>query len=61
MRSETKGSQFEYGCYLCAEMSGNGSEELKKCPPSSPTVLWFVNGRERKRRKKEKKYVYEGF
>ena len=24
--------------------------QLKKCPPPSPAVLWFVNGRERKPR-----------
>ena len=35
-------------------MSGTGSEELKKCPPPSPSVLWFVNGCERKPRQKKK-------
>ena len=35
-------------------MGGSGSEELKKCPTTSPAVLWFVNGRERKLRKKKK-------
>ena len=30
------------------EAGGNGSEELKKCPPPSPAVLWFVNICERK-------------
>ena len=29
-------------------MGGNGSEELKKCPPPSPKVLRFVNVCERK-------------
>ena len=28
------------------EAGGSGSEELKKWPPPSPAVLWFVNGRE---------------
>ena len=28
----------------------SGKEELKKCPPLSPAVLWFVNDRERKPR-----------
>ena len=55
LRSETKGSRFEPGCKLCAEVSslqplpgqcpsareagGSGSEELMKCPPPSPAVL----------------------
>ena len=30
------------------EAGGNGSEELKKCPPPSPAVQWLVNIRERK-------------
>ena len=32
------------------EAGGSGSEELKKCPPPSPAVLWFVNVCERKPR-----------
>ena len=28
------------------EAGGSGREELKKWPPPSPAVLWFVNGRE---------------
>ena len=55
LRSETKGSRLESGCYLCAEVSSlqqlpcqylsvcetgrSGSEELKKCPPHSPADL----------------------
>ena len=55
LRSETKGSRFESGCELCADVSslqqspgsclsvcevgGSGREELKKCPPPSPAVL----------------------
>ena len=55
LRLETKGSWFEFGCYLCAEVSslqqspgqclsvceagGSGSEELKKFPPLSPAVM----------------------
>ena len=31
-----------------------GSEEIKKCPPPSLAVLWFVNGRDRKPRWKKK-------
>ena len=31
------------------EASGSDSEELlKKCPPPSPAVLWFMNGCERR-------------
>ena len=58
MRLENKGSRFESGCYpMCRDElpavivggSGeSGSVELKKCPPPSPAVLWFMNGRERK-------------
>ena len=32
------------------EADGGGSEELKKCPPPSSAVLWFVNVRKRKPR-----------
>ena len=32
------------------EAVGIGSEEVGKCPPTSPAVLWFVNGLERKLR-----------
>ena len=55
LRSETKASQFESDCYLYVEVSSlqlspvlclsvceadrNGSEDLKKCPPSSLAVL----------------------
>ena len=55
LRPETKGSWFVPGCYLCTEVSSLqqlpgyclsaceageiGSEELKKCPPTSPAVL----------------------
>ena len=28
-------------------MGGSGCEELKKCPPHSPAVLWFNDGCER--------------
>ena len=38
---------------VCEE-GGRGSEELKKCPPPSHTVLQFVNGRERKPKWKKK-------
>ena len=38
----------------CLWTGGSGSEELKKCPPPSPAVLWFVNVRERKPRQKKK-------
>ena len=70
LRSETNCSRFESGYYLCAEVSflqyllnwclsvcessGRDSKELKKCPPPSPAVLWFVNPCERKRRQKKK-------
>ena len=36
------------------EAGASGSEELKKCPPPSPAVMWFVNIRERKARYKKK-------
>ena len=36
-------------------MDGSGSEELQEWPPTSPAILWFVNGCERK--PKEKKLV----
>ena len=55
LRSETKGSRFESGCQLCAEVSslqqspgqcpsareagGSGREELNRYPPPSPAVL----------------------
>ena len=55
LRSETNGSRFESGCYLWA--GGSGCEELKKCPPPSPAVLWFVNGRKRKPRQKKKIFL----
>ena len=32
------------------EAGGSGSEELKKCPPTSPAVLWLVNVSEKKPR-----------
>ena len=56
LRSETNGSRFESGCYLWA--GGSGCEELKKCPPPSPAVLWFVNGRKRKPRQKKKSFYH---
>ena len=34
-------------------MGGSGNEVLMKCPPSSLAVLWFVNVRETKPRKKK--------
>ena len=37
----------------CLEAGGNGSEELKKCPPLSLAVLRIVNGREGKPRWKK--------
>ena len=36
-------------------MGGSGSEELMKCPPPSPAVLWFVNVHERKPTQKKAK------
>ena len=36
-------------------MGGSGSEELMKCPPPSPAVLWFVNAHERKPTQKKPK------
>ena len=35
------------------EVSGSGSEELKKCRPTTPAVLLFMSGRERKPRWKK--------
>ena len=32
------------------EAGESASEELKKCPPPSPAVLWFINVQERKPR-----------
>ena len=34
------------------EAGGSGNEELKKCPPPSLAVLWFVNVCERKPNRK---------
>ena len=34
--------------FSACEAGGSGCEELRKCPPSSPPVLLFVNGRKRK-------------
>ena len=42
--------KFPSYCLSVCEEGGSGSEELKKCPPPSRAVLWFVNGRERKSR-----------
>ena len=36
-------------------MGGSGSDEIEKCPPPSPAVLWFVNVCEREPRYKTKK------
>ena len=36
---------------------GSGNEELKKCPPPSSAVLWFVNVRDRKPRQNNKKHL----
>ena len=35
-------------CLSVCEGAGSGSEELKKCPPPSHAVVWFVNVREKK-------------
>ena len=37
-------------------MGGSSTEKLKKYPPFSLAVLWFMNGLERKPRKKKKRY-----
>ena len=66
LRPETKGSQLDSGCQLCAEVSspqlspsqclsahearGSGKVELNRYPPSSPAVQWIVNIRERNSR-----------
>ena len=39
---------IEHICLSVCEAGGSDSEELNKCPPPSPAVLSFVNGRERK-------------
>ena len=41
-------------CLWSSEAERSGSVELKKCPPPSPTVLWFMNSQERKLRWKKK-------
>ena len=40
------------------EASGGGSGELKKCPPPFPSVLRFVNGREKNPDRKKKKIEF---
>ena len=42
-------------CLSVCEAGGSGSEKLKKCPPPSFAVLWFVNGHDRKPRQKKTK------
>ena len=36
------------------EAGESGNEELKKCYPLSPTVLWFVNNHEVKAQREKK-------
>ena len=38
---------------VCLRSEWNGREELKKCTPPYPAVLWIVNVRERKPKKKK--------
>ena len=44
-----------------SDAGGSGSEELQKCPPPSPVVLYFVSGRERKPRQKKKKEIFYAY
>ena len=44
-------------CLSVCEAGKSGSEELKKCPPPFPAVLWLVNARE-KRTQIEKKTLW---
>ena len=75
LRPEAKGSRFESGCQLCAEVSspqqspgqclsareagGSGREESNRYPPPSPAVPWIVNAREKKTQIEKKIRVWK--
>ena len=42
-----------------SEAGRSGNEKLKKWPPPSPMVLWFVNSCGKKKKKKKKKKQIE--